>query len=264
MVKSIRFSKKIILLTGGTGYLGAAMASRILESGAKLIVTSRNKKNLLKFFSKLKNDQKKNCYIVRADLTKDNEVNKIIYKIKRKYKYLNGLVNNAYSGKIGEIRFIDSKDFLSSTSLNLYAPFKLIKNLRSMLIKGARVSKETSSVINISSMYGIVSPNPQYYKNHKSYNPIQYGVTKAGLIQLTKYLACHLGKDNIRVNSLSPGPIPKFTKNLKARNMKKYKIPLNRFGKPSEIADPVIFLLSNQSSYVNGTNLVVDGGWTAW
>ena len=60
MVKSIRFSKKIILLTGGTGYLGAAMASRILESGAKLIVTSRNKKNLLKFFSKLKNDQKKN------------------------------------------------------------------------------------------------------------------------------------------------------------------------------------------------------------
>ena len=55
-----------------------------------------------------------------------------------------------------------------------------------------------------------------------------------------------------------------FTKNLKAKNMKKYKIPLNRFGKPSEIADSVIFLLSNQSSYVNGTNLVVDGGWTAW
>ena len=128
MVKSIKFSKKVILLTGGTGYLGTAMAIKILESGANLIITSRDKRKLLKFFSKLKKDHKKNCYIVSADLTKENDVNKLIYKIKKKYKYINGLVNNAYSGKIGEIRFIDNKDFLNSASINLYAPFKLIKN----------------------------------------------------------------------------------------------------------------------------------------
>ena len=81
---------------------------------------------------------------------------------------------------------------------------------------------------------------------------------------MTKYLACHLGKDNIRVNSISPGPFPQSTKGLKVKNIKSYKIPLNRFGKPIEVAEPVVFLLSNKSSYINGSNLVVDGGWTAW
>lgn len=262
--KSYELKNRIILLTGATGHLGKTMAHQILSSGAKLIITSRSENNLKIFLSKIKKTYKKNCYAVCVDFTQDNQVNNLINKIKKKYKYINGLVNNAYSGNIGEIQLIGKKDFMNSTSLNLYTPFKLIQNLKPLLAKGYKVSKVSSSVINISSMYGMISPNPQYYKNKNFFNPINYGVTKAGLIQLTKYLACHLGKDNIRVNSISPGPFPQSTKGLKVKNIKSYKIPLNRFGKPIEVAEPVVFLLSNKSSYINGSNLVVDGGWTAW
>ena len=111
-------------------------------------------------------------------------------------------------------------------------------------------------------MYGIVSPEPTNYKNQKSINPIHYGATKSALIQMSKYLACNLNVKHMRVNSISPGAIPPTGK----KNLSKLKkrIPLGRFGKPIEIAKPIVFLLSNDSSYINGTNLIVDGGWTSW
>jgi gluconate 5-dehydrogenase len=116
-------------------------------------------------------------------------------------------------------------------------------------------------------MYGIVSPDPSIYSDSGKNNPIHYGASKAGMIQMSKYLACHYGSENIRVNSISPGAfpntdidsgIPRFIENLES------KIPLHRVGEPAEIGGPVVFLLSDASSYVNGANIPVDGGWTAW
>jgi NAD(P)-dependent dehydrogenase (short-subunit alcohol dehydrogenase family) len=116
-------------------------------------------------------------------------------------------------------------------------------------------------------MYGMVSPDPSIYRDSGKNNPAHYGATKAGMIQLTRYLACHLSPGRVRVNCVSPGPfpdtdvdpgIPEFYDKLAA------KVPMGRSGNPEEAAGPVVFLLSEAASYVNGANLAVDGGWTAW
>jgi NAD(P)-dependent dehydrogenase (short-subunit alcohol dehydrogenase family) len=143
----------------------------------------------------------------------------------------------------------------------------LVKMLRGLLETGASRSGRSSSVVNIASMYGSVSPDPAIYGASGKNNPVHYGATKGGLIQMTRYLACHLGSAGIRVNSIAPGPfpdtqidpgIPGFYAKLAA------KVPLQRVGSPHEVAGPVVFLLSDASSYVSGANLPVDGGWTAW
>lgn len=184
--------------------------------------------------------------------------------IKKKFKYLNGIVNNAYSGAVGPIENIDEKNFIESFNLNVLSPFYLIKNLKQQLIVGAKKFNKSSSVINIASIYGVLSPNHNFYSVSKFQNPINYGSTKASLIQMTKYFSCNFSPRNIRFNSISPGPFPNLTKQLKIKLLKKYKMPMLRFGTPEEIAGPVEFLLSDKSSYINGANIIVDGGWSSW
>jgi gluconate 5-dehydrogenase len=128
-------------------------------------------------------------------------------------------------------------------------------------------SKSKGSIVNIASMYGIVSPYPQVYTNHPTFhNPPAYGAAKAGIIQFSRYSACHLAPYGIRVNTISPGAFPnsKVQKDTDFIEELEKRIPLGRIGLSHEIADPVIFLLSDKSSYITGHNLVVDGGWTAW
>tara|TARA_Y100000590_G_scaffold284929_1_gene320703 strand:- start:1602 stop:2399 length:798 start_codon:yes stop_codon:yes gene_type:complete len=262
--KKLELSNKIILLTGATGYIGTVLSYEILRSGAKLIITSRNEKNLLKFVSSLKPKYKARCKPIVADLSQDNQIETLVQKIKKKYKFINGIVNNAYSGKTGPVEQINKRDFQNAANLNLYAPLKIIKDLKNLMIKGANKSKNSSSVVNIGSMYGSVSPDKKIYKSFKDQNPVHYGSTKAGLIQMTKYLACNLDSNKIRINCVSPGPIPKNTNSSKLLKNLSKKTPMGRIGKPIEVALPVIFLLSNYSSYINGINLPIDGGWTAW
>ena len=121
------------------------------------------------------------------------------------------------------------------------------------------------SIINISSMYGMVSPDPSIYGSSGHNNPPNYGAGKAAIIQFTRYTACHLAKKGIRVNSVSPGPFPKpdVTDMRFISNLKK-KTPMGRLGQPHEIKGVIVFLASQSSSFVTGTNISVDGGWTAW
>ena len=116
-------------------------------------------------------------------------------------------------------------------------------------------------------MYGSVSPDPSIYGTSGANNPPHYGAAKAALIQFTRYAACHLASDRIRVNCISPGPFPaakylerdpQFAERLSAKN------PMGRVGDPMELQGPLLFLASDASSYVTGIDLAVDGGWTAW
>ena len=262
----MKLNNQTILLTGGTGYIGTEIANEILNAGAELILISRNLKNLKIYKNKLSSLYQKKCFIAHCDLTKEQDIKKITKLIKLNYKNINGIVNCAYSMERahGNIESISHNDFNRSISLNLFSPLKLITNLKKLLINGSKNSKNLSSIINVSSMYGLVSPDSSIYKNKKNINSLHYGATKAGLIQMTKYLACNLDAKNIRVNSVSPGPFPSSKKDTNLINALKNKTPLGRVGNSIEVAKPIIFLLSNDSSYINGVNLPIDGGWTAW
>ena len=122
-------------------------------------------------------------------------------------------------------------------------------------------------MVNIASMYGSVSPDPAIYGDSGANNPPSYGAAKAGLIQFTRYAACHFAAERIRVNCISPGPFPAqryFDQDPEFRRRLENKIPMRRTGDPQEIRGPLLFLASDASSYVTGINLPVDGGWTAW
>ena len=116
-------------------------------------------------------------------------------------------------------------------------------------------------------MYGTVSPDPSIYKDSGRNNPVHYGASKGGMIQMTRYLACHLGARGVRVNSLSPGPFPDQSVDPGIEGFYEAlasKVPMKRVGRPEDLAGPLVFLLSDAASFVNGVNLPVDGGWTAW
>jgi NAD(P)-dependent dehydrogenase (short-subunit alcohol dehydrogenase family) len=113
-------------------------------------------------------------------------------------------------------------------------------------------------------MYGHIAPDPNLYEDNNYTNPPSYGAAKAGVIQLTKYLASFLAKYNIRTNAISPGPFPhgealedeKFIKSLSQKNT------LKRVGKAYELKGAVALLCSEASSYINGENICIDGGWS--
>jgi NAD(P)-dependent dehydrogenase (short-subunit alcohol dehydrogenase family) len=128
-------------------------------------------------------------------------------------------------------------------------------------------ARGTGSLVLFASMYGIVAPDPRLYIAPLTPNPIDYGASKAAILQLMRYFSVHYGPHGLRCNCITPGPFPNpavqtahpgFVGELAK------KTALNRIGSNSEIVGPTLFLLSDAASYVTGHSLVVDGGWTAW
>ena len=262
MNNSLNLNGKTIILTGASGYFGQALTISFINFGAKVIAISRSQSDTLDSIA-LK--QSKNLDIYNCDLEDVESRRNLCEELLTSYKKVDGLINNAYSGTVGDIDSIEEIDFLNATKLNLSAPFDLVKRLLPLLVRNINRGEDFSSVVNVASVYGKLSPLKNLYTEKTSINPIHYGSAKAGLIQMTKYLSCNLASQGVRVNSISPGAFPnpasvedeEFINNLKSR------IPMRRVGLPEEITFPIAFLISPQSSYITGADLAVDGGWTA-
>lgn len=260
-----RLDGQLILLTGAAGHLGAAMALGFAGAGAETILVGRSQQSLDTLRQEMEQQYPVTAHALAADLTTDDDLERLTDHIGTRFGALHGLVNNAYSGRVGPISAIGSEDFVAAARLNLSAPFLLTRRLAPLLRAGAQERSKMSAVVNIASMYGKVSPNPAVYGDSDLNNPVHYGATKAGLLQLTRYLACNLDPAYIRVNSVSPGAFPDRSRSSAEfiRGLEEH-VPLGRIGEPAEIIGSVIFLLSDAASYVNGSDLSVDGGWTIW
>ena len=253
---------KTALVTGATGYLGQSMVQALAEAGAHVIINGRNTERVLMLTETLSG---KMLSVERAifDITKPSEIDDFVKNLNRP---LDILINNAYSGSAGNISCSKGDSYTNSYDISLVATHNLLQKLLPNLREAAKTNGG-SSIINIASMYGIVSPDQRIYDSPQGVNPPFYGAAKAALIQWTRYAACEFGKENIRVNAISPGPFPSKSvqdANPEFINRLKQKVPMGRIGLSDEIQGAILFLASSASSYVNGSNLVVDGGWTCW
>jgi NAD(P)-dependent dehydrogenase (short-subunit alcohol dehydrogenase family) len=261
-----RLDGRVAFLSGATGLLGRPMAKALASAGAHVVLNARTQNALEAFVAELKNAGL-SASVACFDVTDETAVRRHIGLIGEQHGRLDVLVNNASAGMPGTIDSATARDFEQLYRVNVVAAFQLLQ-AAIPLLKSAGASRVAgASVINIASMYGSVSPDPSIYGTSGANSPPYYGSAKAGLIQLTRYAACHLASQGIRVNCISPGPFPsakylerdaQFHGQLKAKN------PMHRTGEPSELQGPLLFLASDASSYVTGINLAVDGGWTAW
>ena len=176
------------------------------------------------------------------------------------------LVNNAYAGGAGAVEVADDDGYRESYEVAVVAAQRLVRRALPNL-RAARAKRGDAAVVNIASMYGVVSPDLRVYPDKHGANAAFYGAAKAALIQWTRYAACEFGPEGIRFNVLTPGAFPSPETQRRSPDLissLEKKIPLGRIGKASEIGGVVAFLASPTASYINGATLPVDGGWTAW
>tara|TARA_B100000963_G_scaffold213219_2_gene185836 strand:- start:17286 stop:18029 length:744 start_codon:yes stop_codon:yes gene_type:complete len=244
---SDKLKNKIIIVTGGNGLLGSAIVEHIRQEGAFCINFEINHKT---------NDDLSN---VECDITNKDSIDNALSLVLKKYKRIDGLVNNAYprsddwGNKFEDIKLDSWKQNLE-WQLNSY--FYLSQQVANLMEK-----QNKGSIINMASIYGIVAPDFSVYNETNLTTPAAYSAIKGGLINLTRYMASYFGAKQIRVNAISPGGIYDNQNMTFVQNYEK-RVPMGRMGSPDDISPAVIFLLSNDSKYITGQNIIIDGGWT--
>lgn len=254
---------KTVLLTGATGHLGTAIAHGLGTAGADLLLTARQEQQGEKLVSELSRKGIKARFCA-CDLTDKDGIERLVACVAD--DPVHGLVNNAYSGGAGSVETASPEAWREAYEVAVVSAQRLIQLLLPNLRRAAEKAGE-ASIVNIGSMYGNVSPDLAIYADKSSSNPPFYGAAKAALCQFTRYAACEFAAENIRVNSVSPGPFPSPTVQTEASELVSKivdKCPMKRIGQPHELAGPVVFLLSPASSYITGADVAVDGGWTSW
>jgi NAD(P)-dependent dehydrogenase (short-subunit alcohol dehydrogenase family) len=194
-----------------------------------------------------------------CDITSEESVKKCIEQVDSQFGKIAGWVNNAYPrtadwGKPIEEVTMDS--WRTNVDLHLNSYFMCSRMILEYMKKF-----NAGCVINMASIYGMQAPDFTVYNGTNMTSAVGYSAIKGGILNLTRYLAAHYGKYNLRVNALSPGGIfdnqaKPFVDNYEA------KVPLKRMGRVADIAPSINFLLSDEASYITGHNLVIDGGWT--
>jgi len=258
---------RVAVVTGGAGLLGTGFSRTLAEAGAAVIVADRNVEQAKKVAEGLAGK-----VIAReVDVTRPDSVRAMIAAARRNYGRLDILVCGAaldpkfdshQTGTYEEnFENYPLEKWRAALDVNLTGVFLSAQAAAPLMLEGGG-----GVMVLISSIYGLAGPDQRIYQNaqsKKQYKPPDYAVAKTGLLGLTRYLAAYFAGKNIRVNALSPGGIyndheEAFVQSYSARTI------LGRMADREEMNAALLFLASDASSYMTGSNLVVDGGWTSW
>lgn len=258
-------TQKVVVVTGAAGQLGGAYTRALLSAGARVAALDLNVDNPRGNLGSLKD---KNLLITKADITKRKNLEAVLRKIEAKWKAPDGLVNNAA---------IDvppgTQDPMVSGPFESY-PEGVLQEMLDVNVKGAvlccqvfggaMAGQKAGSIVNISSIYGMVSPDQRLYayKKEPFFKPVGYSVTKSALFNLTRYLAVYWASANVRVNTMTLAGVFNRQDEAFLKNYCK-KVPLGRMAEPDDFTGGLVYLLSDASRYMTGANLVIDGGYTS-
>ena len=253
MLKKINLKNKIALVTGAGKGIGKACAIALAEAGAKVIILSRTKSDLVNVSKIIKRTKGSSKSFV-CDVTQVEEFKNILKKISR----LDILVNNAGNNRPEHFTEVKQENMEYLTNLNMKAAFNVAQLCSQKMVEAKNRKKIGGSIIHMSSQLGKVGCEGRNV----------YNMNKFGIEGLARGMAVELAAYNIRVNTVCPTfvetpMVKKFFKNKKFKNKMVKNIPLGRVAKESDVATAVAFLAAESSEMITGTSLVVDGGWTA-
>ena len=269
----MRLHEKVIVITGASGLLGKEHAKAVLAHGGSVALLDIRHGELLNFIESLSSEHRGRTRIFECDITNEPQVIEISKKILRELGAVTGLVNNAAINAAvegGMKNFTRFEDFSINSwnkeiSVGLTGAMICSKVFGNMMIE----HKVAGSIVHIASDHGIIAPNQNLYRVEglseelQPVKPVSYSVVKHGLIGLSRYIATYWSKQNIRSNALCPGGVRNGQDETFLVEFSKL-VPMGRPADPDEYQGALIFLLSNDSSYMTGATLVIDGGRSAW
>jgi len=264
--------EKVIVVTGAAGLLGVRHVEAILSAGGTPVLIDVDKDRLLISARLLEKKFSTNLTCFNIDITDEKQVEDCCNNVVKIYGHIHGLINNAANNpriEVGEIgadsrlENFSAETWNSDLSVGLKGAFFCIKYF------GSVIAKTGGSIINISSDLGIIAPDQRLYRKHglaadeQAVKPVTYSVVKTGIIGLTRYVSTYWASNGVRCNTLCPGGVENDQEDLFRERLASL-IPLGRMAKKDEYKGSIVFLLSDASSYITGTTLVVDGGRTVW
>ena len=256
-----RFSLRgrVALVTAGAGpQFGQSISVALAEAGATLITASRSLERNEDYAAELR-AKGHDAHGLACDVSDIDSIDRLHSEVVKKFGRLDVLVNSALA-RDGHARGLMEQtpdDWRHTADGDFIGLFRLCQKFG-----GLMAEQQQGAIINISSIYGLVSNDLTLYEDTTMVQPPSYNFVKAGMINYTRYLACYLGRHGVRANCLSPGG---FFNNQPAPFLERYekRVPLGRMLGHEDLQGAVVFLASDASRYVTGANLMVDGGWTA-
>jgi len=270
---SFDLADRVVCITGGGGFLGRDFVRAFVDAGARVAVVDHD---LASAESALHDagGTSNNALALEADITDSKAVDDFTQQVLKKWGgSIEVLVNSAaidpkFDSDVAQQQSHTFEEqplelWKQSLEVNLTGTFLCCQAVGKIMVANA-----AGTIINIASTYGVVAPDQRLYQRDEEseqtmFKPAAYPVSKAGVLHLTRYLAAYWANTGVRVNSLTPHGVYRSQDEQFLRRFAE-RSPLGRMARPEEITGPLLFLASDAASYVNGTNLVVDGGWTAW
>lgn len=233
-------TNKVVLITGATGGIGGAIAQKMKQAGATVVVTGRNLEKLSEF---------DDSFIkIQSDLSTDGAADKLVSDTLEKTGHIDILINNAGITKDTLLMRMNDEQFDDVINTNLRATFKMCRAVIMPMMK-----QRYGRIINMASIVGVVGGAGQ----------ANYAASKGGMIAMTKSIAAEVASRGITANAIAPGFIKTPMTDVLPEELKKTylaQIPANRFGEPEDIANTCVFLASDEASYINGQTIHINGG----